>query len=264
MDRSGSEFELQQELERFTTRFSDRVTQATANLESSDRPAVRDEALRKNLLYVSSAMEIATGAFSEINLLDMIVFIRLSRAVLEHHWIPHLYGEEGRDLAEVFARSEQELADVAAQTLSPADRERLDGIVRAWLTENPDQVRVEGIRLADFASAAGSAAAERAGQAKGLLASVRAATSTANQALMLSERALFLFHRLPSVWRLQARLAAREVLADAVVQLFTGAAAPLVRVRQRVQELVRRGTVYLGLLGGAGMVPWRLGGLLRR
>src|SRR5262249_19342516 len=154
-------FELQQELERFAMRFADRVTQATSALGRSPTPSVRDEALRKNLLYVSSATEIATGPFPDINLLDMMVFVHLSRAVLESHWIPDLFGAQGRDLGDVFARSEQELADIAAGTLSAFHREQLGALVNAWLAENPNQFRVEGIRLADFSSAAGSAAAER-------------------------------------------------------------------------------------------------------
>ena len=108
---------------------------------------MRDEALRKNLLYASSAMEIAAGPFPEINLLDMIVFIRLSRSVLASHWIPELYGDAGDDLAEVFSRSEQELSQVAEKLMSPEQRTQLAGVVDAWLAENPTQVRVEGIRL---------------------------------------------------------------------------------------------------------------------
>lgn len=147
------------------------------------------------------------------------MFVHLSRTVLEKHWIPDLYGQEGAGLAEVFAKTEGELSEITARALSPQQREELAAMVDAWLAENPAQVRVEGVRLADFAAAAGSAAAGRAGRAKGLLSSVKEAARTANQAMMLSERALFLVHRLPFLWRLQLRLGAREVLADAITQL---------------------------------------------
>jgi hypothetical protein len=243
-DANLSDLELQQELERFTTQFADRITQATASLDRSAREAVRDEALRKNLLYVSSAIEIATGPYPEINILDMFVFIHLSRTVLERHWIPLLYGQAGASLDEVFSKAERELSDIAARALSPEQREELTGLVDAWLAENPDQVRVEGVRLADFSAAAGSAAAARVGQAKGLLSSVKVAARTANQAMLLTERSLFLVHRLPSLWRLQARLAAREMLSDAITQLSG--------------RLARRGWLYLGLLGAGGMLMWRL------
>jgi hypothetical protein len=259
MDAVEPEFELQQELQRFTTQFSDRITQATETLERVAPPGVRDEALRKNLLYVSSAIEIAAGPFAEVSLLDMIVFVRLCRTVLERHFIPKMYGSDGAELAEVFARSDGELGELAERVLSPPQRQQLAHLIDTWLADNPNQVRVEGIRLADFSAMAGSAAAERAGEAKGLLASVKHATRAANQALLLSERGLFLFHRMPFLWRLQARLAAREMLGDAMTQLTDGPQAPVPRLRHEVKAFALRGALMLGALGGAGMLLWWAG-----
>jgi hypothetical protein len=260
---TAPELELQQEMQRFATEFADRITQATDVLEGSRRRDVRDEALRKNILYVASALEIATGPIAEINLVDMIVFVRLSRAVLERHWIPDFYGQEGAHLADVFARSEEELAAVAAQTLSATQREQLAALIESWLAENPDQFRVEGIRFSDFSAAAG-AAGERAMQARGLLSSVKKATRAANQALLLSERVLFLVNRMPFLWRLQVRLGAREVLGDAVAQLTEGPEAPLALARGRARQLVRRGGAYLAVVGGTAMLLWWVGSLMRK
>jgi hypothetical protein len=242
MDETLPELEVQQEVERFATQFTDRVTQATEGLErSSATPEVRDEALRKNLRYVWAALEIATGPLPEINLLDMMIFVRLCGVVIERHWIPELYGARGRELAEVFSRSDQELAEVAAKVLTPMQREQLAQLIDAWLKENPDQRRVEGIRLSGLSSVAGEMAAERLGQAKGLLASVRGASRFASQALLLSERAMFLFHRLPFLWRLQARVGAREIIGD------TG---------RQARHVVRRGAFLAALSAGAGMFAW--------
>jgi hypothetical protein len=264
VDETLSELELQHHLQRFATQFADRVTQATETLERTSPTGVRDEALRKNLLYVSSALEIATGPDPEVNLLDMVVFVRLSRAALEHHWIPEVYRESGAELLEVFARSEQELRAVAEAALRPAQRAQLAHLVEAWLEENPAQIRVEGIRLADFAEAAGSAAAERAIEAKGLLSSVATASQAANQAMLLSERGLFLFHRLPFLWRLQARLAARDMLSDAATQLLDGPQAPVARLRRQARDLVGRASTDLAVLAATGTFVWWLGARARR
>jgi len=264
MDFALPELELQQELLRFTTQFADRVTQATEVLERSSPPDVRDEAMRKNLLYVSSAIEIAAGPHAEISLLDMIVFLRLSHSVLQRHWIPELYGPQGGALDEVFTRSEHELAAVAERALAADQRAQLGSLVEAWLDENPEQVRVEGVRMADFSAAAGSAAAERAIQAKGLLSGVKTASHAANQAMLLSERALFLFHRLPFLWRLQARIGAREMLSDAVAQLSQGPQSPVARLAQRGRHLARHGAILVGLLAGSGVLIWWVSGLIRR
>jgi len=173
VDATLPPLELQDALQRFTTQFTDRVTQSMEALELSSEAAIRDEALRKNLLYVSSALEIASGLDPQINLLDMIVFIHLSRAVLEKHWIPALYREKGTGVAEVFTKSEQELQALAEQALTLAQSTQLMNVVDTWLAENPHQIRVEGIRLADFARISGRAAAERAMQTKGLLSASR-------------------------------------------------------------------------------------------
>jgi hypothetical protein len=258
VDQAIPELELQHALERFTTQFVDRIRQATEALEREAQSSIREEALRKALYYTASAIEIATGPFAQINLLDMLVFIRLTRAVLHEHWIPELYGAQGGELADAFDRAERELAQIASTTLDDRQRAQVASLVDAWLADNPSQFRVEGIRFADFAEAAGSAAAERALQAKGMLASLHTATRAANLALLFTERAMFLLHRLPFLWRLHARLTARELLHDAVTQLIGD------RAVARAARVVGRGVAYAGLLGAAGAVVVGVRLMLRR
>jgi hypothetical protein len=243
------EHELTQELQRFTTRFTDRIAQAAEVLEGSPSQRVRDEALRKTLGYVSSAIEIATGPYAEIGLLDMVVFVHLCRKVLDKHWIPTLYGDEGLELSDAFEKSEAEISDIADRALGASRSANAASLVDEWLADNPTQVRVEGIRLADFASGAARAAADRMLEAKGLLSSVKTATQAANEAMMLVERALFLLHRMPAVWRFHARLAAREILGDSIAKVADGSAAPLVKLKQRASRLVKSGAIAAALLG---------------
>jgi len=244
-----NEHELTQELQRFTTRFTDRIAQATEVLERSRNQRVRDEALRNTLGYISSALEIATGPYAEIDLLDMIVFVHLCRAVLASHWIPTLYADAGAELTDAFARSEAELTEIAQRALGEARTAHVTTIVDAWRADNPDQVRVEGIRLADFASGAAHAAADRMLEAKGLLSSVKTATEAANQAMLLVERGQFLVHRLPTVWRFQARLASREILADSITRVATGPEALLGRLGAGARHLAASTAVLVAVLG---------------
>src|SRR5688500_7179393 len=112
METSVPELELQKELQRFATVFGDRISQATETLERVPRAQVRDAARKKCLLYATSALEIATDAVAEVSLLDMFVFIRLCRTVVDQHWVPTLYGEAGRELSEGFARSDEEITSI--------------------------------------------------------------------------------------------------------------------------------------------------------
>lgn len=248
------ELELIHELQRFTTRFDDRVSQAAEALAHAAQQRVRDEALRMNLVYVASAMEIATGAFAEVNLLDMDVFVRLCRSVLETHWIPTLFGDAGRALFEAFVTSEEEISGITDRALSPMRRQHLTHLIDTWLVDNPTQTHVEGIRLSDFASDAASAAADRKLEARGILSGVKTATAAANQALMLSERAMFLLHRMPSVWRLEARLSAREILADSLRKVSKGPDAPITKLAIRSRHLAKTGAVYGGVITAAALI----------
>src|SRR5258708_6135511 len=132
--------ELQQDLQRYAAQFSERVTQAMGDLERSPSPTVSDAALKRNLLYASSAVDIATGSFPEVNLLDMIVFVRLSRAVLEQYWIPEVYGPDAKDLSSVFEKSEDELWCIAERILDEPRRRELKDLIDQWHVENPKQV----------------------------------------------------------------------------------------------------------------------------
>jgi hypothetical protein len=253
------EVELQQELQRFVSQFSARIVQATDDLQSCAHGGVRNEALKQSLVYIASAMEVATGPSPSVSLLDMVVLIRLSRTALEKHWIPTLYQGEGAALAEAFARSEEELTALVDRLLIDAQRAQLFGVIDSWLAENPALVRVESIRLSDFSQVAGGAAVERARRASGLLSSVKTATRTANQALLVAERGFYLVHRLPFLWRLQARVGAREVLDDAIARLARVLEGPLTGPPPKAGAITRRGFNFKYALSlAAGWVSARL------
>jgi hypothetical protein len=211
--------ELEDAIQRFTGVFADRLTQALDELAEGSTLEVRNKILHQELLYTSSALGIATGPVPEVNLLDMLVFVRLCREVFEAHWLPELYGERGRAVAEVFRTSEDDLWGVATRVIPPEKRRELEGLIDQWKNENPRQVRVEGVRLMDFAQRRGQVEIERARAAGGLLSSVKGATRAADQALLIAERAIFLAHRMPFILRLQARLGTREIVSDTLASV---------------------------------------------
>src|SRR5262249_25894964 len=88
-----------------------------------------------------------------------------------------------------------------------------------WRSENPEQVRVEGVRLMDFAQRRGQVELERARATGGLLSSVRGATPAADQAPLIPQRAMFLPHRMPPVLRPQARLGSRGIASDTLASV---------------------------------------------
>jgi len=163
-----------------------------------------------------------------------------------------------------FAWSEAHLAALGERALTAEQRRQLESVVASWLAANRELTRVEGVRLSDFASTAGAVADERTSQVKGLLSSVKSASRAADQALLLGERGLFLLHRLPFLWRLQARLASQELLGDAIERLAEGPDAPIPRLAGAARRVLRQGLALVAVVGGAGVLLWWLGPRARR
>jgi hypothetical protein len=234
------DIELQQLVQRQASQFCERITQALAPLGESSHRVVSDTAMGETLLYVSSAIDIATGPLPEVNLIDLAVFLRLCREVVERHWIPHVYGEPGAAVAAAFSKSEDDLWRAAEPVVHEAQRHELESLIAEWRAENADQIRVEGVRLDDFVQHAGAAARRRQERTKGLLSSVKSATRAADQARLLAERGIFLLNRLPFLWRLQARMTAREIVSDMVSRLLAIPTAIGDRALQASNLLLRR------------------------
>lgn len=216
-ERRVDAIELQESLERFTGVFLDRFAQAAMPLASAPSPPhLRAEALRQVLDAGTAVLDIATGPRPESNLLDMLVFIDLTTRNFEEHWVPHVFGEAGEPLIAVLRRSTAELDQLAGVVLSPTQVAEVHELARAWREENPEQHLVQGARLFTFAGAGGI---ERERQVRGLLASVEAATRSADEARLLGERVLFLAQRVPFMLRFQARVGAQELLEDGLAAL---------------------------------------------
>jgi hypothetical protein len=226
-----SQAEIQQDLQRFFARFSERMTQATQEIVGvGPSSKLYEPALRHALLATSSGLDITAGPTPEVNLLDMIVFLTLSREAFERHYVPNVFGAAGEDIARAFRTSEQEIWQLGRKVLKPEQETLLHEAIRAWQAEHPEQTRVAGVRFAEFSGLA--ADARHRTQASGILAGVRSATHTADAALLLGERAMFLAPRIPFVVRLHARLGTHEIMADSLAQLDRVEA-----LLQRVDEL---------------------------
>lgn len=211
-----TEAELQQDVERFTSSFMESVAEAAEQLGFESDPGVRELAMRQVVLYSSSSLEIASGMTPEISLLDMIVFVSLSRSVLERHWIPVVFGERGRRLETAFEEGERELWNTSDKLLRAEQKATLRGLIDGWIRDHPKQIRVEMVRFNDFSFIAGRLSERRAREASGLFGDVRSATQAADQAVLLGERGLFLANRLPSLLRLQARFGASQLITDSL------------------------------------------------
>jgi hypothetical protein len=233
-----SQAELQQDLERFSGQFADRLNDAMEPLLTSSDAEVRTSALRQQLAYFASALDIATESRPELGLLDMIVFITLAQQRVREYWVPGVWGDEGKATEQAFEASSDQIWQIASKVLNAQKRETLVGLIEAWRARNPKQRSVEGIRFSDFSMFSGDGAGDR-DKASGLLATVQSAAEAADEAVLLGERAIFMTHRLPFVLRLQARVGTRELIGDTAKDFSAvpGALDRLAELRPIVQDV---------------------------
>lgn len=244
---SISQAELQEGLQRVTSQFIERSVQAFEQLRADARPELLQSSLWHMLRLSSSALDIATGQYPEVNLLDLMVFFRLSRLKVEEYWVPHVYGLNGEELLQALRRAEEDLMQVAQKVATEEQQHQIEELVDAWRKDNPGQIYVERVRLTEFSQRAGHWVGERT---EGLLSSVRSAVASADQAVLMGNRALLLAKTMPALMRLQARLGAQEVLSDSLSRLKVSHAYP------QVEQLIWTVTRALVVVGAAWATSW--------
>lgn len=212
-----SQAEIQQDLQRFVALFSERMVQSVEPIAADPSSELFVPALRTTLLALSACLDIAAGPTPEVNLLDMVVFVTLSRDSFAHHYVPNVFGEPGQPMNRVFQTSEEQIWNIARKVLTPVQEKTLRDTIRSWQAAHPEQTRVAGVRFAEFSGLAVDP--RHRAQASGILAGVRSATRTADAALLLGERAMFLAPRIPFIIRMHVRLGTRELLTDSLGQL---------------------------------------------
>lgn len=184
--------------------------------DSPDR-LIRLSAMRQVLLYQSSAVDIATEPEPEVALLDMVVFITLTKDSFENYWRPKVFGSAGDEFEQAFRQSESEVWVLASRVMNSAQQSTLKELIHKWQSENPGRYKVEGVRLGSLAQHAGAVAQAKDNQAGGLLAGVSSAVERIDEALLMANRGFFLAQRMPFLLRLQARLLASEISDDLIV-----------------------------------------------
>jgi hypothetical protein len=209
-----TQIELQETLQRFCDAFLTRISEGTRNLDKIRSPELRYSAMFQTLLYASSALEIATEPMPEIALLDMLVFITLNRETVESYWIPKVFGANGQSFSDAFNRSEPEIWAISDRVMTAAQQAKVKELIEEWRHKHPEQYRVETVRLSDFAQVVGKVAKSEESESGGILGSVAAVVERADQALLMTNRGLYLAQRMPFLFRLQGRVLATEVFRD--------------------------------------------------
>lgn len=218
------QLELQEDVQRFFSRFVERVVQAYYNPEMYRTTELGETSLREYLLYESESLKIATGPYPEVNLLDMLVFIKLNKVVIRDYWIPKHYGKAGNQLWKAFQVSEDDIEAIAKKLMTDEQLKQVDELARQWFKKNPGQFRVEKIRIGDFSGIA-SKVNNGAGNfletlsISNLLVGTKSTVKAVDQMVLVANRGIFLAQHLPGLIRLQARLGTNEIMDDVSIRM---------------------------------------------
>jgi len=220
--RGITQEELRHEIMRFAGRSGERVDDVYFKLEERfQTPKARRAALENSSAYVTSSLDIAIGPNPEVNMLDMVVFVTLTRIVVEEYWVPKVFGDEARILVEVFRSIEAEMWSIAGKVLTPQQQKELRDLIRHWRDRDPDRVFVEAVRFGDFAWFMGESELEKAQEGSGFLG-VKGVTREVSETRMLAERAMFYAQRVPWIARGMVRLMLFDVAqAPEINQVMT-------------------------------------------
>src|ERR1051326_1767042 len=129
--------ETQQRLLRFAEQFSTRITVATAQLRHGTNAIDPAEVLRWKIALGTETCSIASGPNAVADLLDMTVFVTVTRATLEEHWLPEVFGESARPLLESCRNAETEIWRLTGDVLKPEQQAELRQGIELWRAQNP-------------------------------------------------------------------------------------------------------------------------------
>jgi hypothetical protein len=209
---------LQERLLRLADAFQTEATLALDRLQRGAAPLDPRALLEIKSALSAAVVSIASGANPRANLLDLTVFVTVSRLAVEGHWLPREFGDSARPLLQACRHGETQVWSMAAEILTADQQEELRAAILAWFGTRPNPESVFAARSTGFAADVLSAGAAEKAEASGRwiqldpLSGLDPALREVARARLLAERALFVAQRLPREVRWHAELAALNLL----------------------------------------------------
>jgi hypothetical protein len=205
--------QLQLNVMRFADEYAARITdQVVAFQQGTDNPTDRLAAQSWLVSQATAAFTIASGPNLELNAIDMLVFVTLSRMVIEDRWVLERYPIEAHGLLDAHKAMEKRIWSFASELLTPEQTGELRSSLEAWHRDNPLQRAVPFIHLEDFAFATSSVRIGNTSNSSvfsfiGIdpLSNLDPAVRELTQSRQLAERAVYYAQRTPKLLSMQVQ-----------------------------------------------------------
>jgi hypothetical protein len=233
--------EVQQTLLRFADDFTASMTVCVDKLQRGTNALARAEVLQWKIALGTETCSIASEPNAVANLLDMTVFVTVTRTALEEHWLPDVFGESARPMLDSCRNAETNIWGLAGKVLNPEQQTELRSAITAWCRQNPLPESVLAARAVDFASQVAQANKSDSAELDSVfnllaldpLSGLDPATREIAQTRLLAERALFVTQKMPMLLRWQTELLSiNAVDQPAVQQLVTNSTKLTVSVKE--------------------------------
>jgi len=244
---------------RFEGRFSSRLAAAFEPLIASNDLSMGRCAARDELDFVSAALDIAVGYAPEVDLLDMVTLVVLGRDAMARRWNVDVHGDTGRRVIHAFEASLDDISAIARRAISSDIEARLHHVIREWQAENPDQTTVAAVRLSAYTEHRNGTSPRLAKDASGLFSLVRGAARTADTAVLLGERAVYLVQRLPFLARAHAQIAS----GDAIALGMASVNATIMRAERAVNRVLLKSSFSFAGVALVAAASWFVASVAR-
>lgn len=222
--------ELQQTLLRFADEYLTRMASSMDKLRQGNNAVDRAKILQSKIDIGTATCSIASGPNPIANLLDMTIFVTVTRASLEEYWVPEVFGESARPLLDGARNAEAEIWRLIATALTREQQSELHRTIEMWRRQNPQPESIVSARAVGFASQVAKAGKDGKSRSDSLLnllsldplTGLDPAVREVAQTRLFAERALFVTQKLPMLLRWQTELlSVNAVQLPAVQQLIT-------------------------------------------
>jgi hypothetical protein len=222
--------DVQQTLLRFADEFTTRMTIGVEKLRRDTNVLTPAEVLQWKIAIGTETCSIASGPNAFANLLDMTVFVTVTRTALEEYWQPKVLGESALPMLESCRNAETNIWGYAGTVLQPQQQEELRQAIEVWHSQNPLPESVLAARAVGFASQVAQASKADTTKPSSVfnllnldpLSGLDPATREIAQTRLFAERALYVTQKMPMLLRWQTELlSVNAVEMPAVQQLVT-------------------------------------------
>jgi len=222
--------EIQQTLLRFADEYLTQMAVGTDRLRRGTNAPDRAEILRWKTSLGSQICSIASGPNAVADMLDMTIFVTVTRMSLESHWKPNVFGDSAQPILDNCRHSETEIWRLAATVLTPEQQAELRKAIEAWHRDNPLPESVMAARSLGFSSRIAEQHKEDTAKPDSVfsllkldpLSGMDPAVREIAQSRLFAERALYVTQKMPTLLRWQTELLSIEALdVPVVTQMVT-------------------------------------------